>query len=162
LAHVAAAAASAVLLLGALSSCRRDEAPPAPVLSAEPAIEVAAAPAAEFHEGPFDLVIRPVGDVVAGKPATAEILLSAKGEYHCNDKYPYKWKAADSPGVKYPSATVGKDAVALEEKRAVMKVDFVPEGPGEKTVKGQFSFSVCSAERCLIEKRDLSLAVAAK
>jgi hypothetical protein len=49
-----------------------------------------------------------------------------------------------------------RDAIRLEEKSASMKVDFTPESSGDKSVSGTFSFSLCSAERCLVEKRDLA------
>jgi hypothetical protein len=38
-------------------------------------------------------------------------------------------------------------------------VSFTPEGKGDRTVAGLFAFSLCSADQCLIEKRDLALHV---
>ncbi len=100
-----------------------------------------------------------MGAYSAGKAGTVEIVLSAKSGYHANDKYPYKLKTSDSPGVKYRTAVFSRDDVQLEPTRATMKVEFTPESAGEKTVGGQFSFSVCSAEHCLVDKRDLALSV---
>jgi hypothetical protein len=106
------------------------------------------------------LALRPVGSYAAGKPAAAEIVLVPKGGYHTNDKYPYKFKTGPSPGVSYRVPVFTKDDVTLDERHASMKVDFTPDAAGEKTVSGQFAFSVCSAERCLVEKRDLTLKLA--
>jgi hypothetical protein len=119
-----------------------------------------AAPAAEFHEETFDLTLRAVGSVAAGKAATAEVVLIPKAGYHTNDKYPYKFKTATNPGVSYRAPVFTKEDVTLEEHKATMKVDFTPDSAGEKTLAGQFAFSVCSAEKCLVEKRDLTLSVA--
>jgi hypothetical protein len=129
------------------------EASPAPAPSAEPK-------AAQYHEDTFDLVIRPDGAFAAGKQGTLLVEVDAKGGYHCNDKYPYKFKVADSPGVQFAGPVFSKDAVTLETAKATMKVDLTPQTKGPKTVGGTFSFSLCSAERCLVEKRDLSLDIA--
>jgi hypothetical protein len=123
---------------------------------------VPAGPSSAFHDTAFDLVIRPIGEYAAGVAASAEIVLTPKGEYHCNEKYPYKLRVKESPGVRYPAAVVGMDAIKLEPSRATVRVDFTPESAGEKHVGGQLSFSVCSEDRCLIERRDLVLAVVVK
>jgi hypothetical protein len=52
-----------------------------------------------------------------------------------------------------------KEALTLEEKRATMKLDLTPERKGEQTVRGVFAFSLCSAERCLVEKRELEMKI---
>jgi hypothetical protein len=40
-----------------------------------------------------------------------------------------------------------------------MPVSFTPDAAGKRTVAGQFAFSVCTEDKCLMEKRDLSLDV---
>lgn len=115
---------------------------------------------ASYQEATFDLVLRPVGALSAGKPGAVEILLSAKGGYHCNEKYPYKFKVEESAGVVFASRIFTADTLTLEAERATMNVAFTPETPGEKTLRGTFSFSLCSAERCLVEKRALETPVA--
>lgn len=156
MAHVKALVFGAALVL---ASCKRGEPAPGdpPAASASAPGATSHAPAAEFHEETFDLALRPVGSYSSGKPGVAEIVLTPKGEYHTNDRYPYKFKTDASSGVAYRIPVFTKDDVTLEEKRATMKVDFTPDGAGEKTVSGQFAFSLCSAERCLVEKRDLAL-----
>jgi hypothetical protein len=135
-----------------------DPPPVEPSVSAQASIEPAPAP--EFHENTFDLVLRPAGAFAAGKPGSAEIQVSAKNGYHCNDKYPYKFKTSESPGVAYSSPVFTKDALHLEPGTATMKVDFTPDSKGQKTIAGVFAFSLCSAERCLVEKRNLALNIA--
>jgi hypothetical protein len=101
-----------------------------------------------------------VGPYTSGKPGAAEVQVMAKGGYHCNDKYPYKFKVTDAPGVSFASPVFDKSALTLETSKATMKVDFTPDSKGEKTIAGVFSFSLCSSERCLVEKRDLSTKIA--
>ncbi len=63
--------------------------------------------------------------------------------------------------MRYASAVLTRDAVKLEEKQARLSVDLTPETAGPKSVGGTFSFSLCSAERCLVEKRELAANVVA-
>ncbi len=94
-------------------------------------------------------------------PCSAEVLVEAKGEYHINDKYPYKFKLDDPapPGLKYPKAVVGKEDATMDERKIVLKVPFVAEAPGDKKVGGTLSFSVCSAGNCLMDKQALDVTV---
>lgn len=122
----------------------------------------AAAPAAsgapKFSDAAFDLSLEsPTGPVKSGQVSTAEVVLVAKPPFHVNDKYPIKLKLRETAGVKYESLVLGRDAVKLETSKAVMPVAFRAEGSGKRTVAGQFSFSVCTEDKCMIEKRDLSL-----
>jgi hypothetical protein len=120
-----------------------------------------AVPAADkkFSEATFELEMKPKGDYTAGQSAEVEVVLDAKGAYKPNDKYPFKLKLEDSEGVAYPDKIIKKDAVKLDGKRAVMTVKFTPANKGKKRIAGQFAFSICTDERCLIERRDLALDV---
>lgn len=110
------------------------------------------------REASFALSIKPAGAYMAGQKGEAMIELLSLGAYKVNDKYPYKFKIKQADGLKLDSNVIEKDNVKLEKKRAVMSVPFTPESAGKKTLAGQFAFSVCTDDRCLIEKRDLKLA----
>ena len=123
----------------------------------------AAAPtgAAKFADTAFDLTLEaPTSPVKAGQPGALSVVLVAKAPYHVNDKYPIKLKLKETPGVKYDNLVVNKDAVKLEATKAVMPVTFTADAAGKRTVAGQFAFSVCTEDKCLMEKRDLLLDVA--
>ena len=89
-------------------------------------------------------------------------VLNAKAPFHVNQNYPYKFKLKETPGVKYANMVVAKDQVKLEPARATLPVAFTPETAGKHTVTGQLSFSVCTDDKCMIEKRDLALEIDAK
>jgi hypothetical protein len=161
-----------------LSSCKR-EAPPAgedarvPTVESSPAApaDTAARPpdaAAEgagssrYDEAKFDLTAQASGAYSAGKEGTVEIVLNAKAPFHANQQYPYKFKTKEAAGVKFAQPVFGKDAAKLEPSRVTMRVPFTPDGAGQRTVSGQFAFSVCTEETCLMEKRDLALVVDVK
>jgi len=155
----------AVVPLVVAIGCRKNSTPDA---TAEPAASAAGAgsaaapadkPASAFKDARFQLQIQPKGSYKAGQAGQVQIALSVNAPFHCNDKYPYKFKLKDSAGVKYADKVVKKDAVQLERHRATMTVDFTPESAGKKTIAGKFLFSLCSADKCLVERRDLALDV---
>ncbi len=119
----------------------------------------AAAATSEVHDEDYDLTVVPDGSYATGKSGTVKIVLAAKGAYHVNDKYPYKFKVKDAPGVAFKGPVFTRDDVSIEGKRATMNVEFTPDSAGQKTIAGLFQFSVCSADQCLVEKRDLALDV---
>ena len=92
---------------------------------------------------------------------TAEVRVEAKGEYHINDKYPYRFKLEDPPpqGLKYPKPVVGKEDGTMDEHKVVLKVPFVSDATGEKKIAGTLSLSVCSAANCLMDKQPLAVTV---
>jgi hypothetical protein len=134
---------------------------PAAALEPAPA-EPAPMAKSQIADTNFELKIAAKGAYEVGKPAEAEIVLDAKPPFHVNDKYPYKFKLKDTQGLSFPAPLVGKDAVKLEKARATMSVAFTPQSAGKHELSGQFAFSVCTDDKCLIEKRDLSLLVEAK
>jgi hypothetical protein len=132
--------------------------------ASEPQAAEAPATPASSHvdEANFELKFSGKDAYEAGKAGDATITIDAKAPFHVNDKYPYKFKLKESAGLKFPSPVVGKDAAKLEKMRVTMPVGFVAESAGKHTLAGVLSFSVCTDEKCLIEKRDLSLVVQAK
>ena len=139
------------------------------VVASAPASEPAAAPTAagaagtnRYDEPKFALVAQPSGAYAAGKEGSVEIVLDAKPPFHANQQYPYKFKTKETAGVKFAQPVVGKDAAKIEAQRVTMRVPFVPDGAGKRSVSGQFAFSVCTEETCLMEKRDLALVVDVK
>jgi len=64
---------------------------------------------------------------------------------------------APSGGVSYASNVVR--SMSVGEKTSTMGVPFTPSQKGKATVSGTFSFSVCTEDKCLIEKRPLSVTV---
>jgi len=104
----------------------------------------------------FSTWLQAVSPVAAGSPATVEAVLVAKAPYHCNADYPHKFKLAAAPaGLTYPEATVKGMQVTAE--RSVLRIPVVAQSAGKSTVSGTLQFSVCNDDRCMVEKRELSL-----
>jgi hypothetical protein len=107
-------------------------------------------------EEPFQTWLQAVSPVAAGGPANVEVVLVANPPYHCNPEYPHKFKLGAAPaGITYPEATV--KGMAVTPSRSVLKVPIVAQSAGKATVSGTLQFSVCDDERCLVEKKELSL-----
>jgi hypothetical protein len=138
--------------------------PPAPAADGAPAAaaagDAAPAAAAKITDAAFELSLdAPKASLKAGQVGTVEVVLVAKAPFHVNDKYPLKLKLKETPGIKYESLVIGKDAAKVEQMKAVMPVSFTPDGAGKRSVAGQLAFSVCTEDKCLMEKRDLALEI---
>jgi hypothetical protein len=134
--------------------------PAPPATSAEPARKVKTVAGTGAAGEGFAVSISAPSPVRSGATSSAVVVLSAKDPYKCNDKYPYKL-VLDAPagGVSYPQPTVRGMSVA--EKQSSMSVPFSVAQPGSATVAGTLHFSICTADKCLIEKRKLSVTVQA-
>lgn len=154
------AVAMPVLVCGALG-CKGSSTPPAPVQDT-PTLEVkpAAPTLGKLDDKNFSIEMKSVSPYKAGQQGIVEVVLEPKGAFHCNKEYPYKIKLGPAPtGVSYPQAVVKTDAVTVAPEKAVMKVPILPEKPGEAKISGNFYFSICTSEQCVIENRELAVMV---
>lgn len=157
---------SGVLLLG--FGCKEEPTAIAPLTegtntnSAPSGTEPVAKAHDNYEEASFALSMRPVGEYEAGTTGKVQIVLEPKGGFKCNDEYPHKFKAKESAGIEYAAPVFKGDVMQLGKERGVMDVAFTPKGSGKKDITGTFAFSVCSEERCLIERRELALAIDVK
>jgi len=105
----------------------------------------------------FSAWLQSSGTYEAGKQGSVTAVLVAKPPYKCNAKYPYKFKPSSTTGITYPQSTVR--GMQVSPKRSTMIIPFVPSEKGKATVSGELAFSICTDERCVIEKRQLSVTV---
>jgi len=141
------------------SGCSKSEAAPAPAKDAPAQVGAAS----KFDKDQYVVEMKTAACSV-GKECKVEIALAAKGEFHVNDKYPIKFKAADpaADGVKFTKALVKREDGKFEEKKGSLPVAFTVEKAGKVKVGGTFSFSVCSDANCVMDKVDLEVEVEAK
>lgn len=116
---------------------------------------------ADVSADSFSTWLQASGTYERGKQGNVTAVLVAKPPYKCNDKYPYKFNLdAPGAGVTYPESTVR--GMQVTPKRSTMTIPFVPSQAGKATISGTLSFSICTEERCVIEKRPLSVTVDVK
>lgn len=119
---------------------------PAEPKQAQPEVKeeafVLRASAPESAEGPFDFIVT----------------LEALSGYKVNPEYPIKF-TFDTGAFSAEPEVLRKEQGQFEEKKAELKGVVKLTAPGPNVVSGKLSFSVCTEERCLIEKRDLAVSV---
>jgi hypothetical protein len=131
---------------------------PAPAASAEAPVDCSKLDLKDsFDESAFSISVQGAPTYTAGQPGTVGITLKAKTGYHANNEYPYKLKLTPCTGLKYADEVVRGDAVKVTHDQAQMQVPLTPSEAGDRIFAGTFSFSVCSEEHCLVEKRDVGL-----
>ncbi|MEJ7729556.1 MAG: hypothetical protein WKG00_10095 [Polyangiaceae bacterium] len=104
--------------------------------------------------------MQPAASYRAGQQGSVEVVLSCKGDWHCNEKYPMKF-TCDAPvgGVSYPQPVVRRDAMSISAQRATARIPFVASAAGPARVSGKLSFSVCTETQCVMETRPLTAIV---
>jgi hypothetical protein len=96
----------------------------------------------------------------AGATGSVRVSLTAKGGFHINDQYPYRFRAL-SPvdGVSYPRPVLERSDGQFEEKSAVFQLPFVASHSGQFSVGGVLSLSVCSPTSCIVQKAPVAVTV---
>jgi hypothetical protein len=98
-----------------------------------------------------------------------DVHLTSRAGYHVNMEYPMAFLPSPDATVKFegtrvalrPVSTAPCQGASQEVCSASLKVPFIPPSGGSARVAGVFAFSVCSAERCLIQKVPLSIELGA-
>src|SRR5262245_21989524 len=116
---------SGVTLLG--TACNRSEAAPAPEKVAAAAAPVAAGPKVDNPN--YTVSLRADGPYQQGQEGTAEVTVEAKGEYHVNNEYPFRFTPKEGDGVTF-KGPVGREGGTIEKMKVVLKVPFTPTRAG--------------------------------
>ncbi len=119
----------------------------------------------------FFIDTAPPSGCAPGATCAVDVRLVATGAFHINDEYPYRFKADDAKDLQYFGAdSAGKgvfskaagDWSKTDPKSGAMTVKFAAASVGQKTVAGTLKLSVCSEANCLLEQRQLAVAVDVK
>jgi hypothetical protein len=103
------------------------------------------------------------GPYRAGAESAVKVTLVAKGGYHMNAQYPYKFKtAAAAEGLNYLKPVLGREDGTFEETRATFQVRFVASHAGSAIVGGTLHLSVCSPTNCVVDKAPLEISLEVK
>lgn len=167
---------SSLVVLSALASLvagcakeSRDQSESAPVSSAaavlppaSPAALAAVVPGApRYDEEAFEVTLHAPNEAKVGEGIPVSVVLVAKAGFKVNPEYPIKFAFEESAELVSEPKVLRKEQGTLEKTRAELRGVVTPRAAGARVVAGKLSFSVCTDERCLIEKRDLALTVTA-
>jgi hypothetical protein len=115
---------------------------------------------AKLETDSYLVEIAPNGSYKAGLAGSVKVTLTAKGIFHINGQYPYRFKAAaSSEGVTYPKPVLERADGQFDEKKAVFNLPFVSSHTGKVDVGGVFHLSVCSPGSCIMQKAPLEISV---
>jgi hypothetical protein len=145
-------------VLGA-AGCNPSEAAQVPEKPSTSAAQVAAGPKVDNPNYTATFVAS--GPYQQGKESVAEVVVEAKGEYHINDQYPFRFTPKDGDGATF-KGPVGREGGTVEKMKVVLKVPFTPTRAGDVKLAGKISLSVCSDKQCLMEKQDLEVTASVK
>jgi hypothetical protein len=128
-----------------------------------------AGPRAEGEAFVVELV--PPFSAQSGQASRARVIVSARGTYHVNTDYPMAFlpipdPAAGMVGERIPLAD-GQERTPCADRKGesctvTTPLSFTPPNQGQVRIAGTLAFSVCNADRCLIEKEPLAASVAVK
>lgn len=149
-----------------LAGCTKESAPAAPPPAAAPAPVVEKKPA-PTEEKNYEVSLSSPA-LKAGQESSASVItVTATNGFHVNPEYPVSFRPEGSEAVKFSgervALTAGTKTPCAAKAEDACKVEFplplTPETAGPAKVAGVVAFSVCSEDKCLIEKVPLSLAI---
>jgi hypothetical protein len=95
------------------------------------------------------------------KTFMTQLQLKAKAPFKVNQEYPIKMKLNDGAGLVGLKKVVGTESLKLSKKTASLNVELKATKAGPVSLTGTLYFSVCTEDRCLIEKQPLGLELTA-
>lgn len=116
----------------------------------------------QFDEAGFNLSIAPKTAVDKGQSGELLVVLTAKAPFHVNQEYPHRFKVTATRGLTTPSTTIQRDPAKVTPPRLELVVPVTLGQNSPFGLDGEMSFSLCTEEKCLMEKRQLTVAVANK
>ncbi len=116
----------------------------------------------QFDESSFSLSIAPKAAVDKGQSGELLVVLTAKAPFHVNQEYPHRFKVTATRGLTTPSSAIQRDPAKVTPPRLELVVPVTLGQNGPFGLDGEMSFSLCTEEKCLMEKRQLTVAVGGK
>jgi hypothetical protein len=83
----------------------------------------------------------------ANATCEAKLVVTALGDFHLNDKYPFKFDPDARPGIAIESATFSRDAATT----GTMTIRFRTDKPGVEKLAGTLRLCVCTDNTCDVE-----------
>jgi hypothetical protein len=111
----------------------------------------------KYDEAAFLVEMTVPGTVKVGETAKVLITLLPKAPFHVNAEYPHRFKVASLQGATTPSPVVARDPAKLTPSKLELEVPIVAGQPGVGSLEGEVALSVCTDEKCLMEKRQLKV-----
>ncbi|HMA93143.1 MAG TPA: hypothetical protein VKP30_10680 [Polyangiaceae bacterium] len=112
---------------------------------------------AKYDEPQFSLSVVAPTDATKGATAGLNVVLVAKPPFHVNEEYPHRFRVIAARGLSTPAKMIQRDSAKVTKSRLEMAVPVTLDNEGPYGLDGEMGFSVCTNEKCLMEKRPLSI-----
>ncbi|MGC4066091.1 MAG: hypothetical protein QM784_15855 [Polyangiaceae bacterium] len=158
------------MLVLCTGACKRDvsanqsaapESSSLPLSAAALAQTAATMPQPKFDEVAFRLESSAPGDAKVGEAFQVKLALTAKPPFHVNAEYPHRFKVISVANGKAGADLVTRDPAKLSPSSLEVLVPVTAAGSGKGELVGELSFSLCTDDKCLMEKRKLKAEFAA-
>jgi hypothetical protein len=135
------------------------------------AVVLAADPGPRAEGEAYQVSLVPPASVKAGATATARVVVTARAPYHVNRDYPTSFRVDKGATAIFPAEKVplGEGAERTpckefpgESCALSAPLPFRAAATGETRIAGVVAFSVCTPDRCLIEKVPVAVVVPGK
>ncbi|MFO0617770.1 MAG: hypothetical protein U0414_34580 [Polyangiaceae bacterium] len=100
-----------------------------------------------------------VGKYKAGEKGAFTVTLKPKDGFHINAQFPARFKATAVEGITYDKAVLKREDGKFTETAGTFTVELTAAKPGNYTVGGTLSLSVCNEKNCLMEKVPLDATI---
>ena len=114
-------------------------------------------PRAKYEEPQFTLSLAAPPDVTKGSTAVLSVVLVAKPPFHVNEEYPHRFRVITARGLSTPAKTIQRDSAKVTKSRLEMSIPVTLGTDESYRLDGEMGFSVCTDEKCLMEKRPLTI-----
>ncbi len=93
-----------------------------------------------------------------GKLGQLSVELKPREGWHVNMDYPFSVEVMTSEGVQVPKQRLEKaDAVSYSEGGVRLDVPFTPQAVGERELRMEVDFAVCTPDSCVPDRRRLAV-----
>lgn len=123
----------------------------------------AAAPSGEatpakprFDEAAFAVEMRADSALKVGASGEITVSLVAKPPFHVNAEYPHRFKVGSVKGGTPGSTVVTREPSKVEPGKLSLAVPVTASEAGTGQIDGELFFSLCTVDKCLMEKRRLT------
>lgn len=121
--------------------------------SAPPRLETVQG-AVQVGEG-YRVYLHGPSPIRVGETKAFTVVIEPQAPFKSNDKYPYRFA-----GLKTRGVSVSSDATMnahITPSRTTLQVNVTGAAPGAASLEGTLGFSVCTDEKCLIERATLEV-----
>lgn len=103
----------------------------------------------------FRVYLQGASPLLVGETRRFTVVVEALAPFKSNDKYPYRFTGLTGKGITLAQDKV--TAARVTPERTALDVEVTGASASDATLEGVLSFSVCTEEKCLIERASLSV-----